>query len=71
MKIPNKLINQIKGKLDKAKILVVGDVMLDQYWFGEVQRISPEAPVPIARIDKTENRPGGAANVARNIKSLG
>jgi rfaE bifunctional protein kinase chain/domain len=71
MKITNKLIDQIKGRLDKAKILVVGDVMLDQYWFGEVQRISPEAPVPIARIDKTENRPGGAANVARNIKSLG
>jgi rfaE bifunctional protein kinase chain/domain len=50
---------------------VVGDVMLDRYWFGEVNRISPEAPVPIARINGTEDRPGGAANVARNIASLG
>lgn len=56
--------------LDKHKILVVGDVMLDRYWFGEVSRISPEAPVPIAKINKIENRPGGAANVARNIASL-
>lgn len=54
-----------------CKILVVGDVMLDQYWFGEVQRISPEAPVPIAKITQSDNRPGGAANVARNVASLG
>lgn len=50
--------------------MVIGDVMLDRYWFGEVNRISPEAPVPIAKINKTEARPGGAANVARNISSL-
>jgi rfaE bifunctional protein kinase chain/domain len=50
---------------------VVGDVMLDRYWFGEVSRISPEAPVPIVHVKKTEERPGGAANVARNIASLG
>ena len=55
----------------KAKILVVGDVMLDRYWFGEVSRISPEAPVPIVKVERTEERPGGAANVARNIASLG
>lgn len=55
----------------KAKVLVVGDVMLDRYWFGEVNRISPEAPVPIAKINKTEHRAGGAANVARNIAALG
>jgi len=52
-------------------VLVVGDVMLDRYWFGEVSRISPEAPVPIVHVKKTEERPGGAGNVARNIASLG
>lgn len=55
----------------KTRILIVGDVMLDRYWFGEVSRISPEAPVPIVKIERTEERPGGAANVARNIASLG
>ncbi len=54
-----------------ARVLVVGDVMLDRYWFGDVSRISPEAPVPIVHVQKTEERPGGAANVARNIASLG
>lgn len=57
--------------LNKAKILVVGDVMLDRYWFGEVNRISPEAPVPVVRVRKSEERLGGAANVARNITALG
>lgn len=61
----------IQSELKKNKILVVGDVMLDRYWFGDVNRISPEAPVPIAKINKIEDRPGGAANVARNIASLG
>jgi rfaE bifunctional protein kinase chain/domain len=50
---------------------VVGDVMLDRYWFGEVSRISPEAPVPVVKIERTEERPGGAANVARNASALG
>lgn len=71
MRLSEKTLTKIKGKLNKPKVLVVGDVMLDRYWFGEVQRISPEAPVPIAKIGKTEDRPGGAANVARNIASLG
>lgn len=53
------------------KILVVGDVMLDRYWIGEVNRISPEAPIPIARIQQETDRLGGAANVAMNIRSLG
>lgn len=53
------------------KILVVGDLMLDRYWFGEVNRISPEAPVPIVRVVKKEDRLGGAGNVARNVVSLG
>jgi rfaE bifunctional protein kinase chain/domain len=51
--------------------LVVGDVMLDRYWFGDVARISPEAPVPVVRVTKVEERPGGAANVARNGAALG
>jgi rfaE bifunctional protein kinase chain/domain len=50
---------------------VVGDVMLDRYWFGDVARISPEAPVPVVRIGRMEERPGGAANVARNAAALG
>ncbi|MDR0588718.1 MAG: D-glycero-beta-D-manno-heptose-7-phosphate kinase [Burkholderiales bacterium] len=53
-----------------ARILVIGDVMLDRYWFGDVNRISPEAPVPVVRVQREETRPGGAANVARNIASL-
>ena len=52
--------------LSSAHVLVVGDVMLDRYWFGDVSRISPEAPVPVVRIGRREERPGGAANVARN-----
>jgi rfaE bifunctional protein kinase chain/domain len=52
-------------------VLVVGDVMLDRYWFGEVSRISPEAPVPVVKIGRQEERPGGAANVARNVAALG
>ncbi|WP_076419574.1 bifunctional D-glycero-beta-D-manno-heptose-7-phosphate kinase/D-glycero-beta-D-manno-heptose 1-phosphate adenylyltransferase HldE [Colwellia sp. UCD-KL20] len=55
----------------KARVLVVGDVMLDRYWHGPTQRISPEAPVPIVKVNHNEDRPGGAANVALNIASLG
>jgi rfaE bifunctional protein kinase chain/domain len=58
-------------KFGDAKILVIGDVMLDRYWFGEVNRISPEAPVPVLKVKHAEERPGGAANVARNIAALG
>jgi D-glycero-beta-D-manno-heptose-7-phosphate kinase len=57
--------------LTKARVLVVGDVMLDRYWFGGVSRISPEAPVPVVLVERSEERPGGAANVARNCASLG
>ncbi|MBR7635906.1 D-glycero-beta-D-manno-heptose-7-phosphate kinase [Janthinobacterium lividum] len=57
--------------LAQVRLLVVGDVMLDRYWFGDVSRISPEAPVPIVRIEKREERLGGAANVARNAAALG
>jgi len=55
----------------KAKVLVIGDIMLDRYWYGPTQRISPEAPVPVVKINQHEDRPGGAANVALNIASLG
>src|SRR6266496_2630487 len=55
----------------RTRLLVVGDVMLDRYWFGEVERISPEAPVPVVKIARSEERPGGAANVARNASALG
>ncbi|PCI63008.1 MAG: bifunctional heptose 7-phosphate kinase/heptose 1-phosphate adenyltransferase [Gammaproteobacteria bacterium] len=55
----------------QASVLIVGDIMLDRYWSGVTQRISPEAPVPIVRINNDEDRPGGAANVALNVASLG
>ncbi len=55
----------------KAVVLVVGDVMLDRYWHGPTSRISPEAPVPVVKVTEIEERPGGAANVAMNIASLG
>ncbi|HJV79229.1 D-glycero-beta-D-manno-heptose-7-phosphate kinase [Noviherbaspirillum sp.] len=57
--------------LKTPRLLVVGDVMLDRYWFGEVSRISPEAPVPVVRVERREERLGGAANVARNAVALG
>lgn len=57
--------------LAQCRVLVVGDVMLDRYWFGEVNRISPEAPVPVVLVNKAEERPGGAANVARGVVALG
>lgn len=55
----------------RARVLVVGDVMLDRYWHGKANRISPEAPVPVVRVNGSEDRPGGAANVALNIAALG
>ncbi len=59
------------GDLSSVRLLVVGDVMLDRYWFGDVSRISPEAPVPVVKVERCEERPGGAANVARNAAALG
>ena len=57
--------------LARKHILVVGDTMLDRYWFGDANRISPEAPVPVVRIQRCDERLGGAANVALNIRSIG
>lgn len=60
-----------RDQLAQARVLVVGDAMLDRYWFGAVDRISPEAPVPVVRVNREEERLGGAANVARNAVALG
>ena len=61
----------LKTRLQAARVLVVGDAMLDRYLFGDVERISPEAPVPVVRVRREEERLGGAANVALNVKALG
>ncbi|MFU2078739.1 bifunctional D-glycero-beta-D-manno-heptose-7-phosphate kinase/D-glycero-beta-D-manno-heptose 1-phosphate adenylyltransferase HldE [Avibacterium endocarditidis] len=61
---------QYSTQFQQAKVLVLGDVMLDRYWFGTTNRISPEAPVPVVRVQENEERAGGAANVAMNIASL-
>ena len=60
-----------RERIAAARVLVVGDVMLDRYWFGDVNRISPEAPVPVVHVQRQEDRLGGAANVARNAAALG
>jgi rfaE bifunctional protein kinase chain/domain len=66
----NEIVNLFKN-FNKLNVLIVGDVMIDSYYFGKVDRISPEAPVPIVSVDKKDSRLGGAANVALNIKALG
>lgn len=58
-------------RFDQAQVLVIGDVMLDRYWYGATRRISPEAPVPVVKVEHMEERPGGAGNVALNIATLG
>ncbi len=63
--------HQLAETVASVRVLVVGDVMLDRYWFGDVSRISPEAPVPVVQIRNSDDRLGGAANVARNVVSLG
>jgi D-glycero-beta-D-manno-heptose-7-phosphate kinase len=60
-----------RAQFSKTNLLVVGDVMLDRYWFGDSDRISPEAPVPVVQVSKVDERLGGAANVARNVAALG
>ncbi len=71
MNAATKSFASYRDAVARTRLLVVGDVMLDRYWFGEVERISPEAPVPIVKIARNEERPGGAANVARNAAALG
>ncbi|HEY8398048.1 MAG TPA: bifunctional ADP-heptose synthase [Flavihumibacter sp.] len=63
--------DQLFEQFNQVKVAVVGDVMLDTYWWGRVERISPEAPVPVVALDRSELRIGGAGNVALNLRSLG
>jgi D-glycero-beta-D-manno-heptose-7-phosphate kinase len=63
--------DKLFSDISKMKVAVIGDVMLDTYWWGNVERISPEAPVPIVALDKREKRIGGAGNVALNVQALG
>lgn len=69
--IKNQIRYFLKNKVQSCRVLVVGDVMLDRYFYGKVTRISPEAPVPVNLIDKKEDTLGGAANVAHNLARLG
>jgi len=64
-------LEQLFNKFNSLTALIIGDVMIDAYYWGKVERISPEAPVPVVQVQKRENRLGGAANVALNVKSLG
>jgi rfaE bifunctional protein kinase chain/domain len=64
-------VGALRQAVQNARVLVVGDVMLDRYWFGEVERISPEAPVPVVKVSRSEERLGGAANVAWNMSAIG
>ena len=66
----NEIVNLFKN-FNNLKVLIIGDVMIDSYYYGDVNRISPEAPVPIVSVNRKDNRLGGAANVALNIKALG
>lgn len=65
------LVNQIFEKFSEMRAIVIGDAMVDTYLWGKVERLSPEAPVPIVAVTKRENRLGGAANVSRNLQALG
>src|SRR3972149_6155714 len=64
-------MDYLKTSFAQARVLVAGDIILDRYWHGNTQRISPEAPVPVVHVTTCDERPGGAANVALNIRSLG
>ncbi|MBI3569607.1 MAG: D-glycero-beta-D-manno-heptose-7-phosphate kinase [Gammaproteobacteria bacterium] len=65
------MLPSLLEKISRARVLVVGDAMLDRYWYGDVERISPEAPVPVVAVKEAKELPGGAANVARNVRALG
>ena len=70
-KAKKQLLDFVQHKIEDCKVMIVGDVMLDKYYYGEVKRISPEAPVPITRVLKEKETLGGAANVAHNLALLG
>ncbi|MEO5651125.1 MAG: PfkB family carbohydrate kinase [Ginsengibacter sp.] len=67
----NRNLDKLFADISKMKVAVIGDVMLDTYWWGNVERISPEAPVPVVAVSKKEKRIGGAGNVALNVEELG
>jgi D-beta-D-heptose 7-phosphate kinase/D-beta-D-heptose 1-phosphate adenosyltransferase len=71
MHLPLERLNAILARFSSSRILVIGDLMLDEYLWGKVTRISPEAPVPVVDVQQRKYFPGGAANVARNLRSLG
>ncbi|MGZ4035511.1 MAG: bifunctional heptose 7-phosphate kinase/heptose 1-phosphate adenyltransferase, partial [Bacteroidia bacterium] len=71
MKKASEDIKQIFQSFNKLNVLIIGDVMIDAYMWGSVNRISPEAPVPVVAVHKKENRLGGAANVALNTQAMG
>ncbi|MBL7929431.1 MAG: D-glycero-beta-D-manno-heptose-7-phosphate kinase, partial [Bacteroidia bacterium] len=64
-------LKKLFENFNRLKVLIIGDAMVDAYVWGQVERISPEAPVPVVTVNKKEDRPGGAANVALNIKAMG
>ena len=66
-----KSLADLLNEFHKARVLVLGDVMLDRFVYGSVERISPEAPIPVMSVERISDMPGGAANVARNIAALG
>ncbi|MGA7978987.1 MAG: D-glycero-beta-D-manno-heptose-7-phosphate kinase [Chromatiaceae bacterium] len=68
---PDKVLNELRAGFGRRKIIVVGDLMLDRYLWGDVERISPEAPVPVVKLQRESLTGGGAANVARNLAALG
>jgi D-beta-D-heptose 7-phosphate kinase/D-beta-D-heptose 1-phosphate adenosyltransferase len=71
MNSPSDLVRLVEGGFGHPRVLVVGDLMLDKYVWGKVERISPEAPVPVLRTGRHSEQPGGAANVAMNLAGLG
>ena len=71
MKLSASQLDSLFDSFNDLQVLIIGDVMVDAYYWGSVDRISPEAPVPIVSVDKKESRMGGAANVAINIQALG
>ena len=71
MRVSARQLDELIGRFRRVRVLVVGDLMLDQFVWGRVQRISPEAPVPVVSVTAEDRRPGGAGNVVSNIAALG
>src|SRR5262245_31545038 len=69
--VTSRHLSTVLGRFSRVRVLVIGDLMLDRYIWGQVERISPEAPVPVVRVTRESLHAGGAGNVAANIRSLG